>query len=126
MKMSCYEETKYVSTLPPPCCHPKPPPFCCPKYGCPPVQQYPPPKCCCPSPCPPFICRQRPEPSKPPTLYVVDCLPPPGPKPIECCPPKQIPPNSCVRYCVLSTCGGCTYAPCYFTKIPTCICSPCC
>ncbi|XP_006614063.1 small proline-rich protein 2D-like [Apis dorsata] len=119
--MSSYENTNRKSTLPPRCYHCKPSPFYCPKYGCPPPQQYPPSKCCCPSPCPPFICRPRPEPPpKPPTLYIVNCLPPPDPPIPKCTPPKLVPPPSCVRYCITDICGKSCYCPRYFTD-PQCM-----
>ncbi|KAK1119302.1 hypothetical protein K0M31_013491 [Melipona bicolor] len=121
--MSCHEEKRCnPSTLPPLCYHCKPPPFYCPKYGCPPPQQYPtPPKCCPPPCCPPFICRQRPESRKPPALYVVNCLPRPCPEPPRCPPPKIKPPPSCVRYCIRCTCDGSTYSPLYFSDPPNCL-----
>ncbi|KAF3423567.1 hypothetical protein E2986_12589 [Frieseomelitta varia] len=57
------------------------------------------------------ICRQRPETPKPPSLYVVNCLPRPCPEPPQCPPSKIKPPPSSVRYCVRCTCDGSTYSP---------------
>ncbi|XP_076669840.1 uncharacterized protein LOC143369589 [Andrena cerasifolii] len=119
----CEAKIRRTSTLPPRCYHRKPPPFVCPKYGCPPPEEYPPPPCCstCP-PCPPLICKPRPEPPRPPpTLCIAaPCPEPPGPVPHHCSSPKIPPPASCVRYCLRSTCGQTTYAPCYFSDLPKC------
>ncbi|KAK2583097.1 hypothetical protein KPH14_009124 [Odynerus spinipes] len=123
--MSCRRRT---STLPPPCCHIRPPPFCCPKDGCPPIQQCPPKRYSCPAPCEPLICYVRPVPPPPPTICVA------GPCSIRPCrikfkcppPPKIQPPPSCVRFRIRYTCEGPTYAPCYFSSSPVCPCTDCC
>ncbi|KAF7381290.1 hypothetical protein HZH68_016165 [Vespula germanica] len=121
-------EARRTSTLPPPCCHTRPAPFCCPKDGCPPMQQCPPKRRCPPPTCLPLICRERPcSPPPPPTICVA------GPCPIrpcrvkyECPPPKIEAPPSCVRFCIRCTCEGSTYAPCYFSCLSTCPRIDCC
>ncbi|XP_076245462.1 uncharacterized protein LOC143185993 [Calliopsis andreniformis] len=124
--MSCEPLREIVprrSTLPPLCppCHRKPPQYCCPKYGCPPIQECPRRRCCCPPP-PRLMCRERPRSPPPlPTLCLpAPCPSPPQPIPYPCCPPKIQPPASCVRFCIRTTCGQSTYDPCYFADVPCC------
>ncbi|XP_043498766.1 sperm mitochondrial-associated cysteine-rich protein-like [Polistes fuscatus] len=143
--MSCRSSCRKAwrtSTLPPPCCHIKPAPFCCPKDGCPPMQQQqcPPKRCFTPTICPPLvrlslffcsvlICRDRPcPPPPPPTICIA------GPCSIRPCrikyecppPPKILPPPSCTRFCINYTCDGSTYAPCYYSNLPKCSRVDCC
>ncbi|KAG7205004.1 hypothetical protein KM043_005388 [Ampulex compressa] len=124
--MSCLvdqEKPGRTSTLPPPCCHRKPPPFYCPQYGCPPLQQRPPKVRQDCVPCPPLTCKPRPEPpSRPPTICIVGSCPEPRrpvayPRPSL---PKIQPPRSCVRFCIRTTCEGSTYFPCYTSDLPNC------
>ncbi|XP_053993967.1 DBF4-type zinc finger-containing protein 2 homolog [Hylaeus volcanicus] len=78
-----------------------------------------------------IICRPRPEPpSRPPTLCIAGPCPAlAGPFPPYCptshC-QKIISPASCVRYCIRSTCGESTYAPCYSSNLPKCPRTDCC